>query len=363
MQLSILLPTHRHDLLACSRIAQACSWAGPDIEVIIRDNSGDVKKRELLPHFQRNNCKIIIAEPCEPRENFDEILRLARGEFVFCLADDDMSFDRAIAALPGIIERIGRDRSVVGVTGPYIIEASQGVSIINYQGVDSDDVGVRLVGYLNEKGPNVLFYSVLRREMVERIFAFMKKIPHSFSFQDQILCMLYLLNGKFSLLPRIFYLYDFGAWETAESAQKRDIAFYAAAGLDPAINALHWFLCGFEGAVLALHSEIIPDYSDAQRQAIANHWFVTMFARFKGHPRLTFGSSFAGETEKLCAKLKAISEPMSFERMLTEITNMISLFSKSQAQNYFDFWNVTMNKRKPIPSSTEISTLRVASEL
>ena len=48
MQLSILLPTHRHDLLAISRIVQACSWARPDIEVIVRDNSGNAEKRDLL---------------------------------------------------------------------------------------------------------------------------------------------------------------------------------------------------------------------------------------------------------------------------------------------------------------------------
>jgi hypothetical protein len=166
MQLSILLATNRTSLLACSRIAQACSWAGPGVEVIIRDNSGNAKKRELLRHFQRENCKIVMVEPCEPRENFAEVLHLAKGEFVFCLADDDMSFDRAVAALPHVVDQIGRDPSFAGITGPYLIEASGGAAIINYQGVDSDDVGVRLVGYLNEKGPNALFYSVLRREML-----------------------------------------------------------------------------------------------------------------------------------------------------------------------------------------------------
>jgi len=39
MQLSILIASNRTGLLACSRIAQACSWAGPNLEVIVRDNS------------------------------------------------------------------------------------------------------------------------------------------------------------------------------------------------------------------------------------------------------------------------------------------------------------------------------------
>lgn len=86
MQLSIIIPTHRHDLLALSRIAQACSWARPDIEVIVRDNSGNAEKRAALKHLQREHCTIISVDECEPRENFVESLRLAKGEFVFMLA-------------------------------------------------------------------------------------------------------------------------------------------------------------------------------------------------------------------------------------------------------------------------------------
>ena len=73
MHLSILIPTHRNDLLACSRIAQACSWAGPKLEVIVRDNSGDAEKRKLLAKFQREYCHIEFAAPCEPMVNFSEI--------------------------------------------------------------------------------------------------------------------------------------------------------------------------------------------------------------------------------------------------------------------------------------------------
>ena len=360
MKLSILLPTYRHDLLACSRIAQACSWAGEGIEVIVRDNSGNAQKRELLAHFRRDNCKIIIVDPCDPRENFTKIIRLAKGKFIFCLADDDFCFDRAITVLPSIIDQVGKDSSVAGITGAYAVEATQGSAIINYQGLESDDVVARVAGYLNEPGPNVLFYSVLRRKMVERIFAFIGQIPFYFSFHDQILCLLYLLNGKFVRLPRLLYLYDVGVWEETESAQKLDVNFYTNAGLDPAINKLHWFLCGFEGAVLARNSDIFPDYSLAQRQAISDSWFSTMFARFKGHTRLTFGSSFAGDVEKLCAKLQVMAGSQSLDGMLTDICGVLSLFSKSGAQSYFDFWDAVLNKRKPVARHADISKLSIA---
>ena len=180
-------------------------------------------------------------------------------------------------------------------------------------------------------------------------------MPFFFSFHDQILCLLYLLNGKFVRLPRLLYLYDFGVWEKTETGQKRDVDFYTAAGLDPAINKLHWFLCGFEGAVLALNSDLFPDYSLGQRQAITNSWFGTMFARFKGHERQTFGSSFAKDVAKLSAKLQAITGTKSFDSMLTDISTVIALFSKSHAQSYFDFWDAILNKRKPVSRAAGVS--------
>lgn len=349
MQLSILLPTHRHDLLACSRIAQACSWAGPNLEVIVRDNSGNAQKRELLAGFQREHCKIVSTEPCEPLENFSEILRMARGDFVYCLADDDFCFDRAIAALPGVLGQFGRDPSVVGVTGGYAVESSKGSAVVGYQNIESDDVTARVAGYLSHSGPNVLVYSPMRRDLVERVFAFMNTMPHYFSFHDQIYCLLYLLNGKFVRLQRLLYLYDVGVWEEAEAAQKRDVDFYRSSGLDPSINKLHWFLCGFEGAVLTLNSDLAPNVPPAQRQALADRWFSMMFMRFKANPRLAFESRFVRQADQLCAKLQTSAGQLSFQSMLAEISGFIGLFSQSHARSYFDFWDVVVNKRQPAP--------------
>ena len=69
MQLSVLLPTHRHDLLACSRIVQACSFASADVEVIVRDNSCNVQKRDMLANIRHDNCKIIFADACDALQN------------------------------------------------------------------------------------------------------------------------------------------------------------------------------------------------------------------------------------------------------------------------------------------------------
>jgi len=361
MQLSVLLPTHRHDLLACSRIVQACSWASADVEVIIRDNSCNAQKRDMLANIQRDNCSLIFADECDALTNISELLRAARGEFIFCLADDDYCVDRAVGAIADTIKRLGKDASLAGVTGHYGIETSNASAVVNYQNVDSDDAVTRIKGYLNFSGPNVLNYSAQRRDMVLRVFAFMRAMPDIFSFHDQIMCLLYLMNGKFVPIKRLIYLYDLGLWEQPESGQKRDLDFYKAAGLDPAINKLHWFLCGFEGAVLARNSGLFPDLPIARRQAVADLWSSLMFIRFTRQTRLTFGSPFAEAAEKICAKLRDIKEPQTFDTMLADICSLIALFSKEKAQTYFEFWDAVVNKRNSAPGHAEyLAETRVA---
>jgi hypothetical protein len=338
-------------MMALSRIAQACSWASPSIQIVVRDNSGDVEKREQIKHFQRDNCTIVSVDPCQPLENLSGLMQLAEGDFIFCIGDDDLCFDRAIAALPGVIDDVGMDPTVAGISGTYALESSKGTALATYDNIDSDDVTVRIAGYLSYGGANVLAYSPQRRALVERVFRFMRTIPFFLSYHDQITCLLYLLNGKFVKLPRLLYAYDVGPWESGKSAQEADVRFSRAAGLDPAINKLHWFMCGFEGAVLIRNSDIFPDYSMTQRQKMADQWFSTMFMRFLNNPRLTFESDFAVQAEAVCEKLRASQGRLSFVDMLIDICQLIALTSDAKAQSYLNFWAEVLKSRTSAAAS------------
>lgn len=344
VHLSILMATNRSNLLACARVAEACYWAGPNVEVIVRDNSGDARKRALLPLLQRENCNIIIAEPCDVLTNISEVMRLAKGEFVFTLSDDDLCFDHAVAALPDLIEQFGKDASVAGITGIYAVETANSSGIFSYQDIESDDVLKRVDGYLRHRGPNVMYYAPVRREIVQRIFAFANSLPFLFSFHDQIICLLYLLSGRFVRLERLLYLHNLGDWEGRDTAERRDLEFYKAAGLDPVMNTLQWLLCAFEGAVLTRNSDIIPDYPFAQRQVMADHWFRTKVSEFLSIKRSTFNSEFEDPAPKIRAWLQASSGHLSFQRLLSEICNVIAPFSMEKAQRYHAFWDAQINK-------------------
>ncbi len=344
MHLSILIPTHRSDLQACSRIVQACSWAGPDLEVIVRDNSGNAEKRNLLSQIRNEHCKIVMVDECGAIENHTEIVKLATGDYIYVVADDDLGFDRAMTSLPGLIAQHARDSSVVGITGMYAVEHSQGSSIVGYDNLDASDVTARVAGYLAHQGVNVMVYSPVRRELFQRIFDFVGAMPFPFSFHDQISCLLYLLNGKFARLKRMMYLYDVGEWETAESAQKRDLDFYNASRLDPAVNKLHWFICAFEGATLIRNSDMFPDYPLAQRQSMADRWFATMFFRFANSRRTAFDSALSRDADKLCDKWKGSAGRLSFHDMLGDISGFIALSSKGGAEKFDGYWSAVLNR-------------------
>jgi len=349
VQLSVLLPTHRSDLTAISRIAQVCSWAGPNIEVVVRDNSGDAKKRDVIALFQSERCKVISVDPCAPLENFSTLLRLAKGDFIFWPADDDFAFDRAIRAISDVLEKSGKDPSVAGVSGLYVVETSYCSSIANYTGIDSDDPLARVVGYLGYGGPNVFTYSVLRRQVAERTYKLLTSMPFYLSFHDQIQSLLFLMSGKFIQLSRLLYAYDMGAWEAADTAQAKDIEYYRNAGLDPVVNKLHWFLCGFEGATLIRNADAFSHYPLNMRQAVADRWFSLFFLRFRDQPRLPFESPFLAGAARICDKLKSSNGQLSFQDMLVEIRNLFALSSPAHAQKYFDFWDAIINRRQSAP--------------
>jgi hypothetical protein len=87
----------------------------------------------------------------------------------------------------------------------------------------------------------------------------------------------------------------------------------------------------------------------AQRQPIADLWFSTMFTRFKYNTRLAFGSSRTEDAERWCKKLQESTGHLTFQNILSEISSFIALSSKDRAQDYFDFWDAVINKRRPLP--------------
>ncbi len=109
------------------------------------------------------------------------------------------------------------------------------------------------------------------------------------------------------------------------------------------LNALHWFLCGFEGAVLVRNADLFPKMALPQRQQITDLWFSTMFARFGGHGRIKFESRFNDDAEKLRDRLLQSAGRLSFQDLLVQLCDFIALSSAEKSQNYYKFWHAMIN--------------------
>jgi hypothetical protein len=338
MRLSIIIPSNRDSLTAYSRIMQACSWASDEVEIIVRDNSGSARKRALLERIDQPNCRIIVAEPCDANTNFREALAASSGDFILFLGDDDAGFDRGIAAIAAAASRCADDPSVAGLTGAYDLEQTDTSHIVSYPKIDSAEVAERVAGYLGYQGPNLIFYSAVRRSVLTDTWDFIFSHPFQFSFHDHFFSLAYLLSGRFVHVGRLAFVYDNANWEAAGVGAQSDIKVYSAAGMDPAIRQLHWMLCGFEGASIILQSRFGLRHSLAQRQAMANQWFEVMFRRFVGDANARFDSRLMAEANSLHEKWRLSFPNFQLEVLLADICDFIRLTSPEKAQAYHDFW-------------------------
>ncbi|HEX4198419.1 MAG TPA: hypothetical protein VHZ26_13365 [Caulobacteraceae bacterium] len=338
MRLSIIVPSNRDSVGAYARIMQACSWASGDVEVIVRDNSGSARKREVLGAIDQPDCRIIFAEPCDANTNFLRALAASSGEFVLFLGDDDAGFDRGISAISAAAALFADDVSVAGLTGAYVLEQTDTSHIISYPKIDSFESAERVGGYLGYQGPNLIFYSAVRRSVLSETWTFIFDHPLNFSFHDHFFSLIYLLCGRFIHVGRVVFVYDNANWEGAGVGVQSDLRHYAKAGMDPAIRQLHWMICGFEGAAIILQSRFGLRHSLAQRQAMANQWFEVMFRRFAGDAGARFDSRLAAEANGLHEKWRREAPNFTLESLLADICGFIGLTSPEKAEAYRSFW-------------------------
>jgi hypothetical protein len=338
MRLSVIVPSNRDSLTADSRIMQACSWASGEVEVIVRDNSGSARKGAMLERIEQPNCQIIIAEPCDANTNFLAALAASSGDFILFLGDDDAGFDRGIRAITAAAARYADDPSVAALTGAYVLEQTDTSHIVSYPKIDSGEVAERLSGYLGYQGPNMIFYSAVRRSALLDTWDFVFAHPFRFPYHDHFLSLIYLLLGRFIHVGRLAFVYDNTNWEAAGVGAQSDLRHYAAAGMDPAIRQLQWMLCGFEGASIILQSRFGLRHSLAERQAMANQWFEIMFRRFVGDANTRTDSHLTAEATALHEKWRQGFPNFKLENLLADICDFIRRTSPEKAEAYHDFW-------------------------
>jgi len=258
-------------------------------------------------------------------ENLMECLKLAKGEFVTMASDDDIIFPRGVEATFEAVRSITDNKLWVGSHGTYSLEQSNGSHGLHYQHLGSPRALERVQGYSEFPGPNLLFYSTIRRSvMLESMeWAFVKH-PLKTSFNDQLCVLWWLLKGQFKDVGRFIFSYDNGNWESINQAAKRDADIAAISHTPKAVTRMHWLACGLEGALLAKRFGEI----DAGKV-----WFDLQYKRFKADMR----DSEVPEAEALAKKWREAKRIVPKD-ILSDLCTLIAMTDKPKADAYKEFW-------------------------
>lgn len=339
MKISVIIPSNRTSDSALARVFETSTLDPDRFELIVRDNSENAKKRSILEMIGSKTLKLYSVPNRGGFENSIEALQLATGEFALFLADDDWISSRGLLQLHALGSQGESDRTVIGATGAFLIETTTATGLLKYSDLDAQDACKRLTGFLKANGPNVLYYSAIRRDLMVFCFRFMEALPYKFSFHDQLMCVMYLAMGRVLQTDRIVYHYDQSDWETLDGTLAKDRTSYVNSGLPIEVDRLHWLICGMEGALL-LNSNLLRERASFDRVQLANVWFSANFMRFK-HWRRESGYA---ETPSNAITMKIRdkwldNEQVNLNELLLDVCSAFEVTDEEGARRYFDFWS------------------------
>jgi glycosyltransferase involved in cell wall biosynthesis len=338
MKISLVLPTNRTSYSAIARVLEVASLDPNKFELIVRDNSGDERKQAFLSSIESPTLRLFNVPNRGAFENFVEALRLSTGDFVLLFGDDDWISTLGLEQLHSRALSINGDSKFALVTGDCLVESSGGSGLVRYTTLDSESPEQRLTGYLTTSAPNVLYYSAVRRALIQRCYAFLESLPYKLSFHDQLVSLIYLIAGRVATIERVVYFYNLGIWETADGTLAKDRACYRDAGLPIEVDRIHWLICGMEGAFL-LKSNLMSEFP-YDRGRMVDLWFSTYFMRFKHLGRESGYSDTPANaaTQRLRDKWMGAGEA-NLNELLLDICDIIELVDKPGAERYFNYWS------------------------
>jgi hypothetical protein len=337
-KISVLFPTHRTSYSAIARIFEAASLDADRFELVVRDNSNNVEKREILERINSPALRLLNVPNKGAFENFVEALRVATGEFVVFWGDDDWISIRGLERLYSRLEPISNDRTWSAGTGDYLVESSGPAGLVRYSDIDSPSAEARIASYLATPAPNVLFYSVIRRALAQRGYELIESFPYKLSFHDQLVSLVYLASGRIATVERVVYFYNLGIWETSEGTLEKDRSTYREAGLPIEVDRLHWLICAMEGAYL-LRSKFLSDYP-YDRGRTVDAWFSTYFTRFKHLTRESgYSSGLANDATQRVREKWIDADQANLNELLLDICDVFEAVDKPGAERYFNYWS------------------------
>jgi hypothetical protein len=332
------MPTHNVGPRIRLNILNVCSLASDNLEVVIRDNSGDASKREFLQGMEGPNCRIIIVDECPGPVNTRAAITAATGEFVFFAADDDHVNSFGIPTLQAEIQKIVADPAIVGTSGIIVVDDGKCTTFQAFNRQFMPEPIDRLQGLLYTQWPSVFQYAPVRRNALMNVWKFASRLPVFVCYHDLLMNCLCLLHGRITYNERFIYQYFNTNWSNPELLLKSETASFVHAGIDASAVRLQWLIAAFEGAQAFLCKYTYADVPSAQRELLAQFWLQHWLARFTQSAwRQGEGGKFDAQALALALKW-LVGRSSNLNDLLTDIAGFYALSSTEIAQRYFEFW-------------------------
>ena len=339
MKLSVTMPSHNVGTRINANILNACSMGGGDVEVVIRDNSGNEEKRNFLSQIKEENCRILIVDECSGAENATCLMDAAEGQFAFFVADDDFTNAFSIPSILEEIDRIKDDKTIIGTTGVSIVDEALKTHIADFAHLNAPTPLERFTPFLNIGWPSVFQFAPLRLGVQRDVWSFASRLPVYLSYHDLLMNCMFLMHGRVTSLKRFFYQYYNLNWKDEAAHLVSDAQFFQRAGLDTSGVRLLWLIAAFEGMQTFASKYQRVQVSDNERQALGVFWFRHWFSRFleASLVRQSHDAKFDAQALTLAKKWR-VNGAINLSELLTDITEYYALSSPEVAQRYYDFW-------------------------
>jgi hypothetical protein len=338
-KLSIMMPSHNVGTRTNINILNASLMGNDDVEVVIRDNSGNAEKRDFLSRIKENNCRIMSVDECPGRENFISLLNEVKGDFTFFVCDDDYANGYCLSSIVKRIKKIESFPDFIGIAGGALIDHDNGTDAVLFSGLHKRRNLTRVENLFKSNWPSVFQYSAMRTDILRTVWAFSETLPVYMSYHDMLMNSLALLHGRVVTIKRFFYQYYNSNWATHEQHLESDAGFFRRMGIDPSGVRLQWLIAAFEGARTFIEKYHSAPLSQEERGALASYWFGRFFQTFleRSTNREAEGARFDKIAFDLSVKWRWRSQ-ISLDEILNDIVDFYALSSPEIASAYYEFW-------------------------